>query len=125
MSVLSESADGVAVPGRELASLLGTTPRFLPQVMRPLVTHKYATSSPGPSGGYRLAADLADTTLLQVIEAIEGPFDLGKCISTGGPCPDQESCALHIPWTRAKTAVLTELGSVMLDVMGPSSELEG
>ncbi|NOX23252.1 MAG: Rrf2 family transcriptional regulator [Actinobacteria bacterium] len=125
ISVLSSTAAGQSVPGRELAEQIGTTTRFLPQVMKPLVNHKYATSSPGPSGGYRLAIDLTDTTLLQVIEAIEGPFDLGKCISTGGPCPDQASCALHIPWTRAKTAVLTELGSVMLDVMYQSSESEG
>ncbi len=125
MSVLSSMDDGLSVPGRELAGHIGTTARFLPQVMKPLVAHDYATSSPGPSGGYRLAVDLTDTTLLQVIEAIEGPFDLGKCISTGGPCPDQASCALHIPWTRAKTAVLTELGSVMLDIMGQSSESEG
>lgn len=125
MVALSSAAEGVSVPGRELAEQLGTTAHFLPQVMKPLVTHKYVTSSPGPTGGYRVIADLKNTTLLQIIEAIEGPFDLGKCINTGAPCPDQESCVLHIPWTRAKNAVLTELGTVMLDVMGPSSESEG
>ena len=117
--------NGDPVSGRALANALDTTPHFLPQVMKPLVEHQYVTSSPGPTGGYRLIADLGDTTLLEVIEAIEGPFDLGRCISTGEPCPAQESCALHIPWTRAKNAVLAELGAVTLDVMEPNSEPGG
>jgi Rrf2 family protein len=119
------STNGELLSGRELAQALDTTTHFLPQVMKPLVDHKYVVSSPGPTGGYRLNAGLGETTLLEVIEAIEGPFDLGRCISTGEPCPAQESCALHIPWTRAKNAVLAELGSVTLDVMEPGSEPEG
>ena len=93
--------------------------------MKPLVEKAYVESSPGPTGGYRLGVDLGKTTLLEIIEAIEGPFDLGRCISTGEPCPAQEACALHIPWTRAKNAVLAELGAVTLDVMEPSSEPGG
>ncbi len=119
------STDGKLLSGRELAQALDTTSHFLPQVMKPLVDHKYVVSSPGPTGGYRLNVSLGETTLLEVIEAIEGPFDLGRCISTGEPCPAQEACALHIPWTRAKDAVLAELGSVTLDVMESDSQPEG
>lgn len=119
------SSNGAPISGRELATALDTTHHFLPQVMKPLVGHKYVVSSPGPTGGYRLNVDLGNTTLLEIIEAIEGPFDLGRCISTGEPCPAQESCALHIPWTRAKNAVLAELGAVTLDVMESNSEPEG
>jgi Rrf2 family iron-sulfur cluster assembly transcriptional regulator len=119
------AADRQPVAGRDLASNLGTSAHYLPQVMKPLVDLNYVSSHPGPTGGYRLRANLMDTTLLEIIEAIEGPFDLGRCISTGEPCPAQESCALHIPWTRAKDAVLAELGNVTLDVMEPNSEPGG
>ena len=119
------ASSGEPVSGRALAEALDTTPHFLPQVMKPLVDNGYVGSSPGPTGGYRLLVGLGDTTLLEVIEAIEGPFDLGRCISTGKPCPAQESCALHIPWTRAKNAVLDELGAVTLDVMEPNSKPGG
>ena len=119
------AADEQPVSRHDLAERLETTAHFLPQVMRPLVAAKYVDSSPGPNGGYRLQTNLADVTLLEVIEMIEGPFDLGQCISTGDPCPAKESCALHIPWTRAKDAVLAELGAVTLDVVAPDSQLEG
>ncbi len=123
--VVLAAHNGGTVAGRELAADLDTTTHFLPQVMKPLVDLDYVSSSPGPTGGYRLIADPAETTLLEVIEAIEGPFDLGRCIQTGKPCPTQETCALHVPWTRAKNAVLAELGAVTLDVLEPGSETEG
>ncbi len=111
--------------GRDLADHLETTQHFLPQVMKPLVELNCVASSPGPRGGYRLVADPADLTLLQIIEAIEGPFDPERCVSTGEPCPDLDSCALHVPWTRARHAVLDELGSVTLDVIDPNSRSGG
>ena len=116
---------GESVFGRQLAKQLGTTTHFLPQVMRRLVDLNYVSSTPGPKGGYRLEVDLAATNLLEIIEAIEGPFDLERCVSTGAPCPALDSCALHVPWTRARQAVLAELGSVTLDVIDPDSQSGG
>ncbi len=119
------SAEGQTLLGRQLSDDLGTTHHYLPQVMKPLVSLNYVSSSPGPKGGYKLEANLATTTLIEVIEGIEGPFDIDRCVSTGELCPAVESCALHIPWTRAKHAVLAELGSVTLEVIGPDSESGG
>ncbi len=115
------SAEGASVLGRDLAERLDTTPHFLPQVMKCLVSNKYVASSPGPKGGYRLDVDPATTTVLEIIEAVEGPFDTARCVSTGEPCPAIDSCALHTPWTRAMHAVLAELGSVTLDAIEPGS----
>ncbi len=115
------AAEGASVFGKDLAQRLHTTPHFLPQVMKSLVVHKYVSSSPGPKGGYRLDADPATTTVLEIIEAVEGPFDTARCVSTGEPCPAIDSCALHTPWTRAMHAVLAELGSVTLDAIEPGS----
>lgn len=117
--------NGSPVSGRQLAADLATTPHYLPQVMKPLVDINYVASTPGPLGGYSLAVDLDNAILLDVIEATEGPFDLGRCVSTGEPCPTEEPCTLHIPWTRAKNAVLAELGAVTLDALVPNSELGG
>ena len=114
-------ANGEPVFGRELATQLGTTQHYLPQVMKPLVELNCVTSSPGPNGGYRLVVNPATLTLLQIIEAAEGPFNPEQCVSTGKPCPDHDSCDLHVPWTRARHAVLDELGAVTLDVIAPIS----
>ena len=94
----------------ELAEAIGTTPGFLSQAMTPLAAKGWVRSEPGPSGGYVLTADLADVSVLDVIEAIEGPSDAGRCVLEDRPCGG----ALHQPWQRARTQLLDELSNSSL-----------
>src|SRR5438309_9759393 len=48
--------------------------RFLLKVLKPLVSAQILYSVKGPSGGYRLARSANDITLLEVIEAVDGPI---------------------------------------------------
>lgn len=67
---------------------------------------------PGPTGGYTLVADLADISILAVVEAIEGPTDSGRCVLANRPCAEDGSCALHVAWTRARAELLRELDAI-------------
>jgi len=98
----------------ELAEAIGTTPGFLSQAMTPLASKGWVRSEPGPSGGYVLTANLADVSVLDVIEAIEGPSDGGRCVLEDRPCSDGGPCALHQPWQRARTQLLDELSNSTL-----------
>lgn len=93
----------------EVAEAIDTSPQFLPHVMAPLVRAGWIRSTRGPGGGYRLVADLETVSLRQLVEAIEGPIDDGRCVLQEAPCPRDDHCALHIPWQRARAALLTEL----------------
>ncbi len=59
--------------------------RFLLQILRNLVTHGILRSTRGVDGGYMLIRPAHQISLLQLIEAIEGPYDstmeLGEDIS--------------------------------------------
>ena len=48
--------------------------RFLLKVLKPLVAAQVLTSVKGPNGGYRLARSPSDITVLEVLEAVEGPI---------------------------------------------------
>jgi Rrf2 family protein len=50
--------------------------RFLLQILRTLVTHGLLTSVRGVYGGYCLARSPEEISLLEIIEAIDGPFAL-------------------------------------------------
>jgi Rrf2 family protein len=109
INVLSTQPAGQVMRGEDLADVLDTTKNYLPQVLSPLIREEWVTSTAGPAGGYQLAADNSKVTLLQVIEAVEGPAEDGTCVLKGTPCPDRGPCALHDPWTRARNALLNEL----------------
>lgn len=97
-----------------LADELGTTAGFLSHAMTPLVTRGWVRSEPGPAGGYELVAPLGDISVLEVIETIEGPTDTERCVLESRPCGGGGPCALHHPWSAARSRLLTELGRTSL-----------
>ena len=103
-----------------LAAEAGTTASFLPQVMAPLVRSGWVDSEPGPRGGYLLAAPAWRISVLDLIEAVEGPTDAGRCVLRGGPCPEAQ-CALHEAWAKARDALLMELARTPVVAAPPTT----
>ncbi len=48
--------------------------RFLLKVLKPLVSARVLYSIKGPNGGYRLARPAGDISLLEILEAVDGPI---------------------------------------------------
>ena len=48
--------------------------RFLLKVLKPLVSAQILHSIKGPNGGYRLAKPANEITMLDVVEAVDGPI---------------------------------------------------
>lgn len=100
--------------GAALAERVGASPGFLSQAMTPLVAAGWVRSEPGPTGGYVLAADLSAVSLLEVIEAVEGPTEANRCVLEDRPCSASGPCALHQPWSRARAELTSELAATPL-----------
>ena len=116
-------ADG-RVKGPALADAVGSTAGFVSQALNPLVRQGWLQSDPGPSGGYSLTVDLDALSVLAVIEAIEGPTDSGRCVLADRPCGESGPCALHIPWTRARSGLLKELEGTPVSGATLSAEVQ-
>lgn len=109
LCALEEANNRVKAP--ELAAIVGTTSGFISQVLTPLVRVGWVRSDPGPTGGYSLAAELDDVSVLAVIETIEGPTDTGRCVLEERSCDDGGTCALHLPWLRAREQLRAQLAA--------------
>jgi Rrf2 family protein len=62
------------VASHHIAHARGIPERFLLKVLKPLVTEGVLLSVKGPNGGYRLARSAADISMLEVLEAVDGPI---------------------------------------------------
>lgn len=107
------------VSGKSLASAVGTTTPFLAQVVTPLVRRGWVTSQPGRSGGYELLADPSTLSVLDVIEAVEGPTDTQSCVMRSGACSASDPCATHEAWSRARAALINELAATPVSILSP------
>jgi Rrf2 family protein len=59
--------------GREIADSLGVPVDYLLKILQKLVKARILESTRGPNGGFRLHAKPDETTLLAIVEAIDGP----------------------------------------------------
>jgi Rrf2 family transcriptional regulator, iron-sulfur cluster assembly transcription factor len=68
---------------------------FMAKVFQQLVRARILRSSKGRGGGFALGRAAHEITLMQVVEAMEGPFTLDKCVIGFEKCTDQTPCAQH------------------------------
>ena len=61
------------VASHHIAAARGIPDRFLLKVLKPLVSARILLSLKGPNGGYRLARKAEEISLLDVLEAVDGP----------------------------------------------------
>lgn len=115
MSVLGSRPGRLKGPA--LAAALGTTPAFVAQVVGPLVKAGWVRSDPGPTGGYSLRVSLDGVSVLDVIEAVDGATDAGRCIVEDRSCDASAPCVLHLAWTRARAELVRTLGAVQLSTL--------
>lgn len=120
-AVLALDAAGRRAKAAELADWVGTTPGFLSQVLTPLVSCGWVGSEPGPSGGYSIIADLDGLSVLDIIEAVEGPTDSGRCVLEDRSCSDSAPCVLHHAWQRARGQLIDELSRITLSTLTPEA----
>lgn len=52
----------------------GISEKFLLKVLKPLVSAQVLLSVKGPHGGYRLARPATEITILEILEAVDGPI---------------------------------------------------
>ncbi len=71
---LAQADSQQPVPCSQLAADGHMPERFLLQILRHLVTHGILHSTRGVEGGYTLERKPVDISLLDIIEAIEGPL---------------------------------------------------
>lgn len=79
---LAEANSVGPIPCSKLAADGGMPERFLLQILRSLVTHGILRSTRGVDGGYTLVRTPEEISVLDVIEAIDGPFtpsSVGEC----------------------------------------------
>ncbi len=82
---LAETNSSSPVPCSQLAAAGQMPERFLLQILRNLVTHGILNSARGVDGGYILGRKPEDVSLLELIEAVDGPLEARPPAPPGMP----------------------------------------
>lgn len=114
LALASSHGQGRFVTISEVAERMALPRPFTPQVLGLLAKAGIAESKAGRGGGYRLARDPADISILEVVEAAEGSLINTRCTLRGGPCRRDDRCVVHDTWMAAGEAFRRALAATTL-----------
>ena len=84
-------------------------PSFLAKIISQLSIAGLLHTSRGARGGVTLAREPKDITLLEVIEAIDGPIQLNECVGSDGVCTFDDNCPIKSVWCEAQEELVARL----------------
>lgn len=99
----------------EIAKAKDIPQAFLAQILPLLASRGVVKSQQGAHGGYALARSPESITFLDVIESVEGPLRLNKCVDgQHDDCTILDSCEMFQVWNQAQSQMVGYLGSVTM-----------
>ena len=99
----------------EIAKAKDIPQAFLAQILPLLANRGVVKSQQGAHGGYALARSPEAISFLDVIESVEGPLRLNKCVEgQHDDCTILDSCEMHHVWNQAQTQVVGFLRNVTM-----------
>lgn len=84
-------------------------PSFLAKIISQLSIAGLLHTSRGARGGVTLARDPQEITLLEVVEAIDGPIQLNECVGSDGACTFDDNCPIKPVWCSAQEELVQRL----------------
>lgn len=93
----------------QVADEQGIPSSFLAKIISQLSIAGLLHTSRGAHGGVMLAREPKDITLLEVVEAIDGPIRLNECVGESGICKFDDDCPLRPVWCEVQDNLVRRL----------------
>lgn len=106
---MSRQPRGEIIYKKDICKAQDITPAFLTKIFQPLIKAGIVGSQRGVGGGFYLARDPAEITLLDIIKAQEGPVYLNQCLIEKGSCDREFFCPVHGAWRSIRNEFMSIL----------------
>lgn len=90
-------------------------PSFLAKIVSQLSVAGLLQTSRGARGGVSLAKTPDQISLLEVVEAIDGPIMLNECVTNTGACTFGDDCSMRPIWCEAQAELVARLRRTRFD----------
>jgi Rrf2 family protein len=100
---------GTRASRAHLAEAAECPEQFLSKVLQSLTRTGLMISHRGNTGGFELPSGSANASILDIVEAVEGPMRLNACVTSEQACARQTWCPSHMVWARAQEAMVSVL----------------
>jgi Rrf2 family protein len=109
---LAQHADE-SVSAREIATEYRIPAELLAKILQRLARKGLLVSQQGIRGGYVLARDPSQISIVDVMEALEGPIGMTPC-ERGSTCEQLDLCSVRDPLMKLRAKVVRILGDTSI-----------
>jgi Rrf2 family protein len=99
---------------REISAALGIPHSFLAKTVQDLTGAGVLVSMRGPVGGLALARSADQTTLEEIVVAVDGPGLFSECVLGLPGCGDHQPCPVHAQWASTRGRIRGMFASTTL-----------
>jgi Rrf2 family protein len=96
----------------DIAIVMDIPKSFLAKILQRLTKAGIVKSSRGIKGGFQLAKNPRQISLLDVIEAIQGPAGMNRCAINKDTCKFSNTCTVHPIWVELRRKVEQHLEKI-------------
>jgi Rrf2 family protein len=119
MTYLAQLEPASRASTSQIAMEKSIPPSFLAKIISQLSIAGLIHTSRGARGGVSLAHSPEDISVLEVVEAIDGPIQLNECTDDPDNCPFGADCIMRPLWCEAQADLVKRLrGTTFAQVIG-------
>src|ERR1017187_2123822 len=114
---------GTRVSRSELSAVAECPEQFLCKVLQNLTRAGLVISHRGNTGSFQLQELPRTASVLEVVEAVEGPIRLNLCLTSDHACTRQGWCPAHGIWAEAQTALIGVLRGATISFLAQQAAM--
>ncbi len=117
LGALAARPSGEVHTARQVAGWSSLPLPMVSKILRGLARGGILKSHRGVSGGYSLDRPPEETSVAEVIRALEGPISMVQCGAEPGACEHESACPTRVNWARINEKVEQALERVPISEM--------
>ncbi|HKZ69025.1 MAG TPA: Rrf2 family transcriptional regulator [Anaerolineales bacterium] len=106
---LSKLGTNARVSTAEIAREQSIPTTFLAKIVSQLASSGVVRATRGARGGVTLARPPEEISLLEIVEAIDGPMALNECVLDASRCPMSVECPVRPVWCDVQSTLARQL----------------
>jgi len=114
LTELASHPAGTIITSKEIAGKRSIPVNLVVQLLAILNKAGWTSGTRGPAGGIRLSSNPEAINLRDVIELIDGPIGITRCLFSDIPCQHKTQCSLRGIWAKAQQNMLSVFEEVTI-----------
>ncbi len=102
---LARQDKGILVMSGQVAEKEDIPAHYLAKILQRMAKFGYVDSFKGRGGGFKITKLAMTSSILDIVERIEGPVITLKCVTGLKECSDEHPCPLHDEWSELRDKI--------------------